>query len=156
MSRTHERTAARKCAAQILYTGSIRNDSALKLLKAGDIDCIEGNVTDYALRLIEGVESNLEDLDRRLESISKNWSVSRMPIMDLAILRIALFEMLHVEEVPISVSINEAVEMAKFFGGDDDSPKFVNGMLGNVARQIEDVSEADDVCEEASVDGGDE
>lgn len=137
MARTHERTAARKNAAQILYSGAIRDTSALELLKAGDIDCIDGTVSDYAVKLIEGVESVLPELDERLESISQNWSVSRMPIMDLAILRIALYEMLYVDEVPISVSINEAVEMAKAFGGDDDSPKFVNGMLGNVARQLE-------------------
>lgn len=137
MARTHERTAARKCAAQILYSGAIRDTSSLELLRCGDIDCIDGVVPDYALRLVEGVEGVKQELDSRLESISQNWAVGRMPVMDLAIMRIALYEMLYVEEVPISVSINEAVEIAKTFGGDDDSPRFVNGMLGNVARQLE-------------------
>ena len=152
MARTHERTSARRCAAQILYTGTIRDCSASDLLNSGGVDCIEGLVSDYALMLVNGVEERMDELDERLSSISKNWSVSRMPIMDLAILRIALYEMLYVEEVPLSVSINEAVEMAKFFGGDDDSPKFVNGMLGNVARQIEDAENASDdsVCADAS------
>ncbi len=95
-------------------------------------------MSDYAYSLVKGVEERKDELDGRLSSISKNWSVSRMPLMDLAILRIALYEMLYVDVVPISVSINEAVEMAKEFGGEDDSPKFVNGMLGNVARQLED------------------
>ena len=94
MARTHERTAARRCAAQILYTGAIRNTSALDLLKTGGIDCIDGDVTDYTLRLVEGVEEKKNELDDQLSSISKNWSVSRMPILDLAILRIALYEML--------------------------------------------------------------
>lgn len=137
MARTHERTSARRCAAQILYSGAIRDTSALGLLRAGDVDCLDGTVSDYAVRLIEGVEGVSHELDERLGSISQNWSVSRMPVMDLAILRIALYEMLYVDEVPVSVSINEAVEMAKAFGGDEDSPRFVNGMLGNIARQLE-------------------
>lgn len=137
MSRQHERTAARKCAAQILYSGAIRDVSAFELLESGSMTCLEKTVSDYAYGLVKGVEEHKEELDGRLSSISKNWSIKRMPVMDLAILRIALYEMLYVDVVPISVSINEAVEMAKEFGGEDDSPKFVNGMLGNVARQLE-------------------
>lgn len=140
MSRQHERTSARKCAAQILYSGAIRNTSAFKLLEEGSMTCLEATVSDYAYDLVKGVEEHKGELDERLSAISKNWSVSRMPLMDLAILRIALYEMLYVDVVPVSVSINEAVEMAKEFGGEDDSPKFVNGMLGNVARQLEGAS----------------
>ena len=137
MSRQHERTAARKNAAQILYSGAIRNVSAFDLLEEGTMTCLEKEISDYAYDLVKGVEEHKDELDKKLDSISKNWSVSRMPLMDLAILRIALYEMLYVDMVPISVSINEAVEMAKEFGGEDDSPKFVNGMLGNVARELE-------------------
>lgn len=99
--------------------------------------CLESTVSDYAYNLVKGVDEHKAELDERLASISQNWSIDRMPLMDLAILRIALYEMLYVDVVPISVSINEAVEMAKAFGGEDDSPKFINGMLGNIARQIE-------------------
>ena len=137
MSRQHERTAARKSAAQILYSGAIRNVSAFDLLNEGSMTCLEKEVSDYAYNLVKGVEEHKDELDAKLDSISNNWSVSRMPLMDLAILRIALYEMLYMDMVPISVSINEAVEMAKEFGGEDDSPKFVNGMLGNVARELE-------------------
>ena len=137
MSRQHERTAARKNAAQVLYSGAIRNVSAFDLLEEGTMTCLEKEISDYAYDLVKGVEEHKDELDKKLDSISKNWSVSRMPLMDLAILRIALYEMLYVDMVPISVSINEAVEMAKEFGGEDDSPKFVNGMLGNVARELE-------------------
>ncbi len=137
MARQHERTAARKCAAQILYSGAIRSTSAFGLLEAGEMTCLESTVSDYAYNLVKGVDEHKAELDERLASISQNWSIDRMPLMDLAILRIALYEMLYVDVVPISVSINEAVEMAKAFGGEDDSPKFINGMLGNIARQIE-------------------
>ena len=60
-----------------------------------------------------------------------------MPATDRCLLRQSVYEMLYVDDVPISVSINEAVELAKEFGGDDDSHKFVNGVLGKIAKEIE-------------------
>lgn len=137
MARMHERTAARRMAAQILYTGEVRGDSSLRLLESGEISCLKDPVSDYTYSLVKGIEDNIQQLDAELSESSRNWSIERMPLMDLAILRIALYEMMFVDQVPISVSINEAVEMAKDFGGDDDSPKFINGMLGNIARKME-------------------
>lgn len=137
MARQHERTASRKGAVQVLYTGIIRNKPASELLAEGEILCLDDPLSEYAVMLIEGVEAHKDEIDEHLESISENWSVGRMPIMDRAILRLAMFEMLYVDDVPTSVSINEAVELAKEFGGEDDSPRFVNGMLGRVARQME-------------------
>lgn len=137
MARQHERTLSRKGAVQVLYTGEIRGEHASELLAKGDILCLEHPLSEYSLTLVKGVEQYQEDLDDRLARISENWTVDRMPIMDRTILRLALFEMLHVDDVPTSVSINEAVELAKEFGGDDDSPRFVNGMLGRIARQME-------------------
>lgn len=137
MPKLHERTAARRMAAQILYTGEVRDKSSLELLESGEISCLDGSVSDYAYSLVKGIEDNKDQLDKELSESSKNWTIERMPIMDLAILRIALYEMMFVDQVPISVSINEAVEMAKGFGGDDDSPKFINGILGNIARKME-------------------
>ena len=124
-------------AAQILYTGQVRGDSALRLLEDGELSCLNGPVSDYTYSLVKGIEENKDQLDQELSESSRNWTIERMPIMDLAILRIALYEMMFVDQVPVSVSINEAVEMAKEFGGDDDSPKFINGMLGNIARKME-------------------
>lgn len=146
MAFQHERTKARKCASQMLYSGAIRNMAPIELLNSQGFDCIDEPVSDYAIKLVEGVEEKKPELDERLASSSKNWSIDRMPLMDLAILRLALFEMLYVDEVPISVSINEAVELAKEFGGEDDSPKFVNGILGKIARDIEGAEEASENC----------
>lgn len=137
MARQHERTLARKCAIQVLYTGVIRGKDASKLLEDGEILCMDDELSDYALSLVRGVEAHMREIDEQLESISENWTVERMPILDRTILRVAMYEMLHVEDVPISVSINEAVELAKEFGGEDESPRFVNGMLGRVAKQLE-------------------
>lgn len=143
MAHKHERTGARRIASQVLYSAAIRNMSAQELLRSNLMDCLDGPPSDYALKLIAGVEEHAEELDGIIDKAAKNWTLSRMPIMDVAIIRIALFEMLHVDEVPVSVSINEAVELAKCFGGEDDSPKFVNGMLGSIARQMEAGADAD-------------
>ena len=97
----------------------------------------EGTLTDYALALIHGVEANQAQVDERIEAASENWALSRMPIVDRSILRLAVFEMFNCDDVPVSVSINEAVELAKGFGGEDDSPRFVNGVLGRIARSME-------------------
>lgn len=147
MARQHERTLSRKGALQVLYTGVIRNDQASKLLEDGNILCLEEPLDDYAVMLVSGVEEHIPEIDERLASISENWSVERMPIMDRNILRLAMFEMLYVDDVPTSVSINEAVELAKEFGGEDDSPRFVNGMLGRVARQMEAAASSEEACD---------
>ncbi len=151
MAHKHERTGARRIASQVLYSAAIRNMSAQELLRSHLMDCLDGPPSDYALRLIAGVEEHAEELDGIIDGAAKNWTLARMPIMDVAIIRIALYEMLHVDEVPVSVSINEAVELAKCFGGEDDSPKFVNGMLGGVARQME--ADADEAAIGASTEG---
>ena len=85
----------------------------------------------------EGVDEKMLPIDVRLNSTSENWKLNRMPIVDRCILRLATYEMLFVDEVPVSVAINEAVELAKDFGGEDESPRFVNGVLGRIARQLE-------------------
>ncbi len=137
MPKIHERTNSRRTACQVLYSGAIRQKSALELLDNGEIMCLDSPLDDYAYKLVQGVESNKGHIDAKITSVSENWKLERMPLMDAAILRIALFEMMYVDDVPISVSINEAVELAKIFGGGDDSPRFVNGVLGNIARQME-------------------
>ena len=79
------------------------------------------------------VISHIPEADAILNEFSKGWKTSRMSKVDLAILRLALFEMLHDDNIPTSVAINEAVELAKKFG-DKDSYSFINGILGNIAK----------------------
>ena len=155
--RKHERTRDRACAVQVLYTSELKGESPSKLLDEGL--CLvateqapateeeaatefgricEGSLSDYALALIRGVEGCQAEIDERLEGASENWTLSRMPIVDRSILRLATYEMYHCDDVPVSVSINEAVELAKGFGGEDDSPHFVNGVLGRIARSMGD------------------
>ena len=78
------------------------------------------------------IEEKIEELDKLLTEASKGWKVNRMSKVDLAIMRLAVYEMKMDEDIPVKVAINEAVELAKKFGG-DDSPAFVNGVLAKLA-----------------------
>ena len=159
-ARRHERTAARSAAVQMLYTAEIQGKPAWQLLEEGLCPEEMGPLSDYAVKLINGVEAHVAELDARLASTSENWAVSRMPIVDRSILRLAAFEMLYVDEVPVSVSINEAVELAKGFGGKDESPSFVNGVLGRIARtmgeEVEEVEIEEPAAEAEAVEKADE
>lgn len=76
----------------------------------------------------------LPKLDKRIEETAKGWKISRMGKVDLTILRLAVYEVQFDEDVPVGVAINEAVELAKKFGG-DDSPAFINGILGKIGKK---------------------
>ena len=133
----HERTTARRVALQVLYTAEIKGITAAEVVAEGTFPAAEGTLTDYALDLVRGVENNRIAIDGNLKAAAENWSLGRMPIVDRSILRIATYEILFVEDVPTSVAINEAVELAKDFGGEDESPRFVNGVLGRIAKDVD-------------------
>lgn len=88
----------------------------------------------YIQNKYEAVVSRVPEIDRILNENAKGWKTSRMNKVDLTILRLAVYELKWDDEIPVGVAINEAVELAKRFGG-DDSPAFVNGVLGRVAEQ---------------------
>lgn len=148
----HERSLARRCALQVLYQSEILNRPPDQVVEEGLVPA-EAGMGDYARMLIEGVASHKAELDRIIGKSSKNWSVDRMPVVDRSLLRLATFELKYVDDVPVSVSINEAVELAKEFGGEDDSHRFVNGILGRIVRDRgvheEDAEEPEAAVEEA-------
>ncbi len=90
----------------------------------------------YMLLICENLNKNKEMIDELINKYAKNWSVNRMPKVDLSILRLAICELIFVEEIPSKVSINEAIEIAKLYC-DDKSPKFINGILGSVVNEFE-------------------
>ena len=102
----------------------------------GDLIVTDGQVDPYARELALGADAMLHELDAVLEAASDNWGVSRMPAVDRNLLRLALYEMLRVDEVDTAVAIDECVELAKAYGTDESS-RFVNGLLGKVARRME-------------------
>lgn len=132
----HENTPARRAALQALYTSEITGESASALVDQKRFLEEEELLGDYTVQLVHCVEAHRLSIDEQLESTSDNWALSRMPIVDRCILRISVCEMMFIDEVPTSVSINEAVELAKDFGGEDESPRFVNGVLGRIARKL--------------------
>jgi len=107
--------------------------------EAFDLICEKFNSRDsirpFSKKLVAGVCEKKEDLDRLISQASKNWRLDRMPLLDKCILRLAAFEILFMEDIPPKVSIDEAVEMGKKFGG-KDSGSFINGVLDNIYNNL--------------------
>lgn len=133
------RTLARRKALQVLYQSEITGLPVDEIMERSL--CVEevGLICDFTRMLLLGTSSHIEEVDNLIGQTSENWSLERMPLVDKSILRLATFEILHVDDVPYSVSINEAVELAKGFGGEDDSSRFVNGVLGRIADYLEEI-----------------
>ncbi len=129
-----ERSRARRQALHILYQREITGETVEKILNTRSFNLEEGEPNDFCRSVVAGIQEHQAEIDVTIDRISENWVVSRMPLVDLNILRLAVYEILFVDEVPDSVAINEAVELAKNYGGDDSS-KFVNGVLGRVAEE---------------------
>jgi N utilization substance protein B len=120
------RRTARKNAFLALYQSDVTGRPVSQILDRWR--SYRGELDRYAERLTLGVESERGALDERLGEVSVGWPVHRMSAIDRTVLRLALYEMLHVEDVPAEVAVGEAVELAKGFSG-DEAPQFVGGVL---------------------------
>jgi N utilization substance protein B len=120
------RRRARKQAFLVLYQSDINRSPVETTFERWRSH--RGDLENYAIWLARGVEQEKEDLDGLLSEVSVGWPVHRMSAVDRTILRLALYEMLVVEDVPPDVAVNEAVELAKGFSG-EDAPVFVGGVL---------------------------
>ena len=129
------RTLARSQALQLLFQAEANCRSVLEVLD-GDYALSEGPLDDYARRLALGADERRPDLDAVISTRATGWSLRRLNAVDRNILRLALFEMLFVDEVDVPVSIDECVELAKAYGTSDSS-RFVNGVLGRVADDLD-------------------
>ena len=140
------RRRARGFALQVLCAADVRGHDVGATLEDLKADLYDGGEpseqevpteqeADFARRLIEGVHRERERIDECVEKSSINWRVARMPLVDRNILRLATFELMCCEDIPGAVSINEAVELAKRFGG-SESGAFVNGTVDRVARHL--------------------
>jgi N utilization substance protein B len=126
------RSKARKRAVDLLFEAQLRSVDPVTLLadRVGSPDVPP--VNDYTVTLIEGVQAHLTRIDELLAEHSEGWTLDRMPAVDLAVLRLGLYELLWATDVPDPVAIDEAVQLAKMLST-DDSPRFVNGLLGRIA-----------------------
>ena len=104
-----------------------------KTLYLDGIDGIEERDREYLMKRYDAVHDHIPEIDAALNRAAKGWKTSRFASCDLALLRVAVYEMLFDDDIPEKVAINEAIELAKKYGG-DDSPSFVNGVLGQVSR----------------------
>lgn len=120
------RRTARKNAFLALYQGDVTERPIGSVLDRWR--SYRGELEGYAEELSRGVERKMEVLDERLGEVAVGWPVHRMSAVDRTILRLALYEMLYVEDVPVEVAVKEAVELAKGFSG-DEAPQFVGGVL---------------------------
>ncbi|MDM8301316.1 transcription antitermination factor NusB [Collinsella tanakaei] len=147
------RTLARSQALQILFQAEALDESVDDVL-TGDFLLSKGPLQPYAEQLVRGCYEHLDRIDDALHAISDNWSLYRMPAADRNILRIATYEMRLLDgddRIDDSIVINEAVEIAKAYGT-DQSARFINGVLGRIARVEELPGAPETAVEDASED----
>ena len=92
-------------------------------------------INGFAENILKTVESNAEEIDASIQSNTPDWTISRLPKVSLAILRLAVAEIKYIDEVPNGVAVNEAVELAKKYGTNEDAA-FINGVLGTVVKTL--------------------
>lgn len=133
------RSKARKRALDILFSSDVRGDELSVTLAAearrASSEPARQTSWLYAREIVDGIIDHGDEIDELITTHSRDWKIDRMPAVDRAILRIAVWELIHNDEVPTAVAIDEAVELAKELST-DDSGAFVHGVLARVARAV--------------------
>jgi N utilization substance protein B len=127
------RSKARKRAVDVLYEADLREADPLATL-ADRVALADPPINAYTIELVEGVTAHRPRVDEILAEYAEGWSVSRMPDVDRAVLRLAVYELLWRDDIPSAVVIDEAVELVKSLST-DESPRFVNGVLSRVLQE---------------------
>jgi len=137
------RHLGRIVALQTLYEQDFRQEAEDKSFDLKEV--LDRNIEryketiddkDFTRRLVFGVDEHQKEIDDIVRPVAPEWPIEQIARMDRIVLRIGVYELLHEPDVPPKVAINEAVELAKAFGGDNSS-KFINGVLGTVLRSRE-------------------
>ncbi|HEX5086687.1 MAG TPA: transcription antitermination factor NusB [Nocardioides sp.] len=126
------RSKARKRALDLLYASDLRGESAVGALDRA-IEEGEGPRNAYTAHLVRGVADHQPRIDEVLAEYSEGWTLDRMPAVDRNVLRLGIYELLYVDDVPDAVAVSEAMALARDLST-DESPQFVNGILGAVLR----------------------
>ncbi|MBB6629489.1 transcription antitermination factor NusB [Nocardioides sp. KIGAM211] len=126
------RTKARKRALDVLFASELRSESAVVALDRAIADG-EGPTHDYTAVLVRGVVEHQARIDELLRSFSEGWTLERMPAVDRNVLRLGVYELLYADDVPDAVAVSEAMTLVRELST-DESPAFVNGVLGAVQR----------------------
>lgn len=128
-----KRREARQQAFVLVFEQSFSHDGMEQIIDVAEA-VMDKPVDEFAGRMALGTEANLPLIDEKIEKNSRGWKLSRLSKVSLAVLRLGIYELLFEKDTPVGVTINEAVELAKKYGGEEDAP-FVNGVLGAVARE---------------------
>lgn len=129
------RSAARQRALELLYQADLLEQPIATVLARELNDPMRRRPDAYSVELVSGVDGRLAELDGRIGAAAERWSLDRMPLLDRNLLRLATFELLNSTDVPTAVILDEAVELAKLLSTADSS-RFVNGVLGRIAREV--------------------
>jgi N utilization substance protein B len=130
-----KRTIARESVLKILYQKEITRRDLQKTIeeyreREGETD---SETQEFTVRLVYGVDRNMEAIDQKISEYATNWQLKRMAVIDRNILRLGVFELKYAPDIPPKVTINEMVELAKKYG-DMESSKFVNGILDKIHK----------------------
>ena len=126
------RSKARKRALDVLYESAQRSADPMATLRER-LAQSDPPVPEYAAELVEGVTAHRERIDELIATYAEDWTLERMPPVDLAVLRLGVFELLWCDDVPDEVVVSEAVALAASLST-DESPRFVNGLLGRLQQ----------------------
>ncbi len=136
MSRKTAREVAMKLAFARMFDGECEESYQDVLDKSGISEAPTQEDLCYSQEVLKGIEEHVADIDSLIDELAIGWRIERMPKVDLSVLRVAIYEMVYRKDIPYGVSINEAVELAKQFGGERSSA-YINGMLGTLAKRLE-------------------
>jgi len=126
------RSKARKRALDVLFAADLRGESALEALESAIAEG-DGPTNEYTSALVRGVVAEQARIDELLTEHAQGWTLDRMPGVDRNVLRLGVYELLHVDDVPDAVAVSEAVALVQDLST-DESPSFVNGVLGAILR----------------------
>jgi N utilization substance protein B len=134
MVKTTKRRRSRVKAVILLYQSDLLNKGVASIISS-EMD-FQKRIDEFTIKLVMGVEKNKIEIDNQIRHVAENWTLNRISIIDRNILRMAIYEMLFEEDIPLKVSVDEAIEIAKILGQKDETPKFVNGILGKILTNL--------------------
>ncbi|NLG92787.1 MAG: transcription antitermination factor NusB [Clostridiales bacterium] len=131
-----KRREAREQAFVLIFERSFSHDTTEQIIDAAGL-CGDIIIDDFARRIAVGAEQNEEAIDALIEKNIRGWKMNRLSKVSLALLKMAIYEIMFEKDIPVNVSINEAINLAKKYGGADDAP-YINGVLGSVVKDLGD------------------
>ncbi|HAR87034.1 MAG TPA: transcription antitermination factor NusB [Clostridium sp.] len=131
------RRKSREIATRLIFEMSINKESYVDIIenfRENTEEKIEDIDFEYVIRVLKGVSENEAQINETITNYLVKWKLERLPKINLAILKMATYEILFDEDIPNKVTINEAIELAKRYG-DDNAPSFINGVLNNLIKK---------------------